>query len=582
MKSLKYSIAITSFALLSASAASAANYVYGNTESVYDNRSMNRESNWFEVATFEGLTGYTGLTTVGNHETDFLPSAGDNLLVKNFNSSDFAGGVYNPAAPLSSASGDVYNIAEHSFGFPSTPGGTNLFEVNNLTISIDPTYVIGDSPTANPNDRNMLWRAGNGIPEGTGVAEGKIKINGTLALEKAARVNIQGNIESGYNWQFALIDINKLSITSDGGTSKLQFSDHIKEVRIGTVDNGSGVQIANGENSVVGNGSQFHVYVNENTGSDFYIGNFTAEQGSDMHLRGATFNFVGDTVFSGNAIVLHHDATTIKGDITFTNTSSFDFREGSFIGIARNAGGFSMASNENPTHNAIFNGQMINSGTFHFGRGIFTGDVENSGTLLLSRGDSCEALDVAKMMANIVNNGTMIARTDVAFKGSLQVNAGSSTEFQADAKGDFSNERVFLNDAKIYASGDSRLTFNNTQVVYNLASGSGASMLEVAGVANIDALSDIIATDFAFMNISGGQFDLIKFNDGNMYSSLIALIGSTFEYVDAATFDLYEGTFFENGSGVFAIEFVLIPEPSTYAAIFGILALALAAYRRRK
>ena len=579
MKTLKNSLAIASIAVMSASAVSAANYVYGNTEGSYDNRSINRESNWFEVSSFEGLTDYTGLSTVGNHETNFVPSAGDNLLIKNFNSSDFIGGEYQPADALLSDSGSVYNIAEHSFGFPSAPSGINTFEVNDFTISIDPTYVIGTTSTANPGERNMLWRAGNGVPEGSGVADGVIKINGTFSLEKAARVSIQGNIESGYNWQFSLIDINKLNISSSGGTSKLQFSDHIKEVRIGTVDNGSGKQIANGERSIIGNGSQFHVYVSPETGSDFYIGDFTAEQGSDMHLRGATFNFVGDTIFSGNAIMLHHDATTIKGDITFTSTSSFDMREGSFIGTARNAGGFSMASNENPSHNASFNGKMINSGTFHFGRGTFTGQVENSGTLLLARGDSCEALDVAVMTADVINSGLMVARTDTEFNGSLKVNAGSSTYFEGSSKGDFSGEELFLNGATISVSQFALITLNNTDLVYNLI---GGSLLELAGVANMDTLSEIFATDFSFINISEGTFDLIKFNDEGMFSSLNDLIGGTFEYKDLVTHDLYEGTFLENGDGVFAITFVLIPEPSTYAAIFGLLALALAVYRRRK
>jgi len=84
------------------------------------------------------------------------------------------------------------------------------------------------------------------------------------------------------------------------------------------------------------------------------------------------------------------------------------------------------------------------------------------------------------------------------------------------------------------------------------------------------------------MNIEEGYYDLMKFLDGNLYSSLEDLVNEDFIFADGATFDIYKGKFITDGDGIFAIEFVLIPEPSTYSIIFGLLAFAFAGYRRCK
>ena len=55
-----------------------------------------------------------------------------------------------------------------------------------------------------------------------------------------------------------------------------------------------------------------------------------------------------------------------------------------------------------------------------------------------------------------------------------------------------------------------------------------------------------------------------------------------YEYIDKASGKYYFAKFAaEDGTGEFSVMFS-VPEPSTWAAIFGALALAFAIYRRRK
>jgi len=583
MNKIKYSIAIAGFAFLSATAASAANYIYGNTTND-GNQTMNDARNWFEIDSFDGLNEYSYdyLTRVSETNTKFLPTASDNLLVKNLNQSSFDGvDKYNPAGVLASGSGNVYNIRSQSFGFPANSEGPhgNLFEINNMTFSVDPNYVLNTDPqtTAQINnvEKGFHWR-----PQG---ADGNIKIHGTLALEKNAKLTIQGDHPTNGAW--TSVDIGKINFTTIAGSkTQLNLTSHIKETRIGVMDNGSGVLVANGTTSTIGNGTGLYTDLAGMANSVVYFGNFVAETGSDMHLKGGDFYFVGEATFNGNLIALHNQNTAITGNMT--NNGTFDFRLGTYTGTMTNTGTFNMSNIEGPSYYTNFNGKLINSGTATFSRGIFTGEVENTGTVRLQRPDHPDAplLSVAKMNANVTNRSSFTARSDAEFKGSFKaIGISSVSSFTGTSKADLSNETLHLQNAKFYVGESAKMLLSNTDFIYDFDTAGGFSaILEFGAVSNVDTLSVILGQDFGFMNIEEGYYDLIRFLDGGMYSSLAALIGETLNFQDKSTYDIFEGTFLSNSSGVFGIEFVLIPEPSTYAAIFGILALALVAYRRRK
>jgi|GEM_PF-6445788 len=102
---------------------------------------------------------------------------------------------------------------------------------------------------------------------------------------------------------------------------------------------------------------------------------------------------------------------------------------------------------------------------------------------------------------------------------------------------------------------------------------------------SFDLSEALDANNFLFYNLAqfiengNDRAILFDFDDGAaLTAELAALVDETGIYEG-----IYEATFgYDAIDGFFYVEFVVIPEPSTYAAIFGLLALAFAAYRRRK
>lgn len=103
----------------------------------------------------------------------------------------------------------------------------------------------------------------------------------------------------------------------------------------------------------------------------------------------------------------------------------------------------------------------------------------------------------------------------------------------------------------------------------------GANLGEVSGL----SAGDI--AEFIIMTISGDA----TLNDDILDFSNIELIAGIFEFKNNADLADWEDFGLENLSfadGNLVLSLTYVPEPSTYAAIFGALALAFAAYRRRK
>ncbi|MDY6068643.1 MAG: PEP-CTERM sorting domain-containing protein, partial [Opitutales bacterium] len=104
---------------------------------------------------------------------------------------------------------------------------------------------------------------------------------------------------------------------------------------------------------------------------------------------------------------------------------------------------------------------------------------------------------------------------------------------------------------------------------------------------NSDLIGSILSSDFTFANIvADTSYILFSFEDGSMNSYLQAIVDSEdngkYKYIDKASGKYYFAKFAaEDATGEFSVMFS-VPEPSTWAAIFGALALAFAIYRRRK
>jgi PEP-CTERM putative exosortase interaction domain len=105
--------------------------------------------------------------------------------------------------------------------------------------------------------------------------------------------------------------------------------------------------------------------------------------------------------------------------------------------------------------------------------------------------------------------------------------------------------------------------------------------------ANVNVLDGLLILDFSAANLSkstlGDEFKLIS-GAGSNWADIMAKLEGTADnefvkVITQNTGDTWE--IFADGNDL-KITYYAIPEPSTYAAIFGALALAFAAYRKRK
>ena len=164
-----------------------------------------------------------------------------------------------------------------------------------------------------------------------------------------------------------------------------------------------------------------------------------------------------------------------------------------------------------------------------------------------------------KVGSSSATGGTALARfegysNDIRFKNTLSF-AGSGTSY-ADAVG-------------------GRFEF----VLDNSGAFLGKAMLNVGG---IDAFSGAIQVDFSALSgeFEGAEFLLIS--SAQDWSSLY----SSWEQSGLFDFNLRdesdEAHFEYSGGNLYVIYTSTVPEPATFAAIFGLCALAFASYRRRK
>lgn len=119
------------------------------------------------------------------------------------------------------------------------------------------------------------------------------------------------------------------------------------------------------------------------------------------------------------------------------------------------------------------------------------------------------------------------------------------------------------------------------------------------GFARISAdrifMTGLLVVDFSDLRGTyedGISFDLLEYRNGNedadgsrfaWLTLCEAIAGGDYEHVNIITRDESDEFWFDlNGSTLTVTYYSSVPEPATFAAIFGALALALAAYRKRK
>ena len=193
---------------------------------------------------------------------------------------------------------------------------------------------------------------------------------------------------------------------------------------------------------------------------------------------------------------------------------------------------------------------------------VYGGDSNYTGTTTVNDG----ALFIAKTRRNLASSQDNGMSTVVTINGGYFGSAGRA-------------------DKGCYVDG---ISFNGGKLLYNFEFGKD---LQITMKDSSAILGKILASDFAFANISsaiGETIDLFWFDGDDVESIgsyLQAIIDSDengkYEFVDVKTGDTYYAKFLSEDSSVFSVT-LSVPEPSTWAAIFGALALAFAIYRRRK
>ena len=171
-----------------------------------------------------------------------------------------------------------------------------------------------------------------------------------------------------------------------------------------------------------------------------------------------------------------------------------------------------------------------------------------------------------------------IAGISVSGSGSsIEVyNVVSKNEISIDSGAKIKADKVSASD--IFVGSDSSLAATTSMKVENLLSVASDSTVSAEDI-SFEKLQVSFSKDLFEGSDENFNFaDIFGENAGIVLSALEG--GKEFTVIDANGNE-YAAEFDETGGGVIHIG-GQIPEPSTYAAIFGALALAFAAYRRRK
>ena len=219
---------------------------------------------------------------------------------------------------------------------------------------------------------------------------------------------------------------------------------------------------------------------------------------------------------------------------------------------------FSFQNGGNSSHDGVLS--VVKNGKSW--QRVYGGDSNYTGTTTVNDG----ALFITKTRRNLASSQDNGMSTVVTLNGGYFGSAGRA-------------------DKGCYVDG---INFNGGKLLYNFEFGKD---LQITMKDSSALLSGILASDFAFANASsmiGTKVDLLWFDGDDVESIgsyLQAIIDSDengkYEFVDVKTGNTYYAEFSSEDPSVFSVT-LTVPEPSTWAAIFGALALAFAIYRRRK
>ncbi len=549
--------------------------------------------------------------------TDYTLSASSNTFWLNYYGNDSAtpGNTLSIDGTLNKSGGSTLYLGRWMSSKSSTDNNLLNININNLNISEGTTNILGSQNIIIKNSGASKITGGtlnvdaNYIDSETKEG-GNLELWGNLDISGTSSVNLKAqtttisnvNVQSGSTLTFDktadadknIINAETLSISSTESGKGVIKTTANTELNVDTLrlDSFQAVLEAYGKTDIknvivsdtYARGSGMLYFYKE----DAKIGTISLVNGpATIDLRGDTTKVTIDTVDLGNSP--RKNAFYLAKNI-----------ENSYIGEIKGSTGYFIVSRETTDKTTTVGGI---SGSFDNVAPWITTDVENPVTVTLkidSDGKDFKYTGVVKdefgntdrACLAIVKNGTsrQILAGKNNFNGGLTLNKGT---LHANSATDGTVGNVTVNKGGYFGSAGTfvkldSLSMLGGKLLFDRELGSNVALT----FANSDSIYQILASDFAFANISddmlGVSFDLIEFEDyeNGIGALLQAIIDSKdngkYEFIDVKTGKAYNALFeSEEGSGVFSVT-LSVPEPATWAAIFGALALALAIYRKRQ
>ena len=379
--------------------------------------------------------------------------------------------------------------------------------------------------------------------------------------------NIQSSLisNSGYsNWY-----LRSLTVTGDAAFSNATGKEHYTMIRLFKNADFQGTLTVGGESDTA---TTFVLFENKTYVKDSKTGEVIDERQTHT-FNNVVVNQKGIVYFSGNRADDNGFDTTVnsltsKGNVRFGCGTNVDTI--AKIGTLNGIGGTLGAYGE------VGRGLTLVLGTDTAGTSIYYGTVfdnthENDVVSIVKNGANRQILAGAdnNIKGTITVNEGVLGFASKSKVASVNLNGGEFASWNSSSAGDLSIGTLNMNGGKLHFD-------------FNTGLNSALSLAKGG-----DIIGNILSSDFTFANIvTDTSYILFSFEDGSMNSYLQAIVDSAdngkYEYIDKASGKYYFAKFAaEDGAGEFSVMFS-VPEPSTWAAIFGALALAFAIYRRRK
>lgn len=515
--------------------------------------------------------------------------------------------------------GGEFSVANMNLGNqPSNRGITTYSEINvsdgglmTTTGNINMGNNSNSDVKINVSGENSVWNS-----------TGTIYVGRNADSSAGITVSNGGVINSAYtNLQNGGLTLN------DGGTFNSNSGFFVINGGL-TVNNGgvfnsnAGVEVQN-NNVLVNEGGSYNVVM----GSTLAIGN-KADQTANFTVDGGSFNL---TATNSDFNIYVANNSTATANLKITNGGVYQQANGAKnTQVWMNSGSGTLeisdggkwfantnfyvggASGANSTL-ILNNGKIANSAGTGYSSDIKLAyaanstakfEVSNGGSALLRTFQMAQGGANAKATLIIKDAGSVVKAmntNDSNYLFSLGMNVadgdkytGNSAIVEIHTGAQFANTNsgisyikdsaqftFVLDSANIDYASTAMFSTRNLAVYKTNATVSNPFVIDGANLGAVNGLSEGDIAEFVIMTVSGDA----TLNDDILDFSNIESIAGIFEFKNNTDLADWEDFGLENLSfadGNLVLSLTYVPEPSTYAAIFGALALAFAAYRRRK